>query len=116
MPHLLDEDGHGGTLRQRGLVAARPVARVLLLLVNDYHIKGVAIGISIRLQPSVVEVIPVDEPIMRLRLKHSLGLMSFVAVYAPMKPCKTEEKEMFYAKLHSVLTQCLFRGVLIVWH
>ena len=42
---------------------------------NGYHVKGVAIGVSSRLQPSVVEVTPVDERIMRLRLKHSLGFM-----------------------------------------
>ena len=43
---------------------------------------------------------------MRLRLKHSLGFMSVVAVYAPTEVCETEEKEMFYAKLDSVLHQC----------
>ena len=57
--------------------------------------RGVAIGISSRLQPSVVEVTPVDERIMSLRLKHILGFMSVVAVYAPTKVCETEEK-MFY--------------------
>ena len=50
---------------------------------NRHHVKGIAIGISSRLQPSVVEVPLVDERIMRLRLKHSLGFMSVVAVYAP---------------------------------
>ena len=68
---------------------------------NGHHIKGVAIGTSSRLQPSVVKVTPVDECIRRLRLKHSLGFMSVVAVYAPTRVCKTEE--MFYAKLDSVL-------------
>ena len=42
---------------------------------------------SSRLQPSVVEVTPVDERIMRLRLKHSLGFVSVVAVYAPTEVC-----------------------------
>ena len=32
--------------------------------------------------------------------------MSVVAVYAPTEVCETEEKEMFYAKLDSVLDQC----------
>ena len=40
---------------------------------------------------------------MQLRLKHNLGFMSVVAVYAPTEVCETEEKEMFYAKLDSVL-------------
>ena len=41
---------------------------------NGHHVKGVAIGVSSRLLSSVVEVIRVDECIIRLRLKHSLGL------------------------------------------
>ena len=78
------------------------------------HLRGVAIGISSRLQPSVVEVIPVDERIMRLRLKHTMGFMSCVAVYASTEMCEMEEKEMFYAKLDSVLDQCPSRDTLIV--
>ena len=35
-----------------------------------------------RMEPSVVEVIPVDERIMRLRLKHSLVFMSTVPVHS----------------------------------
>ena len=38
---------------------------------NDAHLMRVAIGISSRLQPSVVELNLVDECIMRLRLKHT---------------------------------------------
>ncbi|KAG0723374.1 Craniofacial development protein 2 [Chionoecetes opilio] len=73
----------------------------------------VAIGISSKLQPSVVEATPVDERIMRVRMKHTLGFMSLVAVYAPTEVHKTEEK-MFYAKLDSVLKQCPPRDTLIV--
>ena len=72
---------------------------------NGHHVKGVDIGVSRRLQPSVVEVTPVDERIMQLRLKHSLGVMSVVAVYASTEVCETEEK-MFYAKFYSVLDLC----------
>ncbi|XP_045124384.1 uncharacterized protein LOC123512207 [Portunus trituberculatus] len=50
---------------------------------------------------------------MRLRLKHSLGSMSDVAVYAPTEVCETEE-ETFYAKLDSVLDQCPCRDALNV--
>ena len=81
---------------------------------NGHHVKRVAIDISSRLQPSVVEVTPVDERIMQLRLKHSLGFMSVVAVYAPTEVCETEEKEMFYAKLDSVLNQSPHRDAFIV--
>ena len=80
---------------------------------NGHHVKRVAIGISSRLQQSVVEVTPVAERIKRLRLKHSLGLMSVVAVYAPTEVCETEE-ELSYGKLDSVLDRCPFRDELIV--
>ena len=73
----------------------------------------IAINISRRLQLSIVEVTPVDERIMRLRLKDRLGFMSVVAVYAPTEVYETEE-EMFYAKLDSVLDQCPRRDALIV--
>ena len=69
---------------------------------NGHHVKGVAIGSSSRLQPFVVEVTLVDERIMQLNLKHSLGFMSVVAVYAPTEVCETEDKEMLYTKMDSV--------------
>ena len=78
------------------------------------RLKGVAIGISRRLQLPVVEVIPVDERIMRLRLKHTLGFMSLVGVYASTEVCETNEKAMFYAKLDSVLDHCHHWDILIV--
>ena len=81
---------------------------------NGHHVKGVAIGMSSRLLLSVVEVTPVDERIMLLRLKHSLGFMSVVAVYAPTEVCETEGKEMFYAKLDYVLDQYPHLDTLIV--
>ncbi|KAG0728289.1 Craniofacial development protein 2 [Chionoecetes opilio] len=81
---------------------------------NGHRVRGVAIGISSKLQPSVVDVTPVDERIMRVRMKHTLGFMSLVAVYAPTEMRKTEEKEMFYVKLDSVLDQCRPRDTLIV--
>ena len=51
---------------------------------------------------------------MRLRLKLSLGFISVVAVYALTEVCETKEKEMFYAKLDSLLEQCPHRDALIV--
>ena len=66
------------------------------------------------LQPSVVEVIPVDERIMRLRLKHILGFVSLIAMYAPIEVCGADEKEMFYAKFDSALDQCPGWDTLIV--
>ena len=81
---------------------------------NGHHVKGVAIGVSRRLQASVVEVTPADERIMPLRLKHSLDFMSVVAVYAPTEVCETEGKEMFYAKIDFVMDQCPCLDALIV--
>ena len=49
---------------------------------------------------------------MGLRLKHILGFMSLVAVYAPTEVCGADE--MFYAKLNSVLDQCPRQDTLIV--
>ena len=49
---------------------------------NDHHVKGIAIGIYTRLQPSAVEV---DEHTLRLRLKDSLGFMSIVTLSAPIE-------------------------------
>ena len=69
---------------------------------QGHHVKGVARGISSRMLPSIVEVTPVDERVMPLRMKHNLGFMSVVTVYAPSKVCETGEKEIFYAKLDSV--------------
>ena len=61
---------------------------------NGARFRGVAISVSSRLQPSVVEVIPVDECIMRLKLKHTSGFMSLVAVYAPTEVCEADEKDV----------------------
>ena len=78
------------------------------------HLGGVAVGISSRLQPSVIGVTPVDERVMLVRLKHTLGFISLIAVYAPTEMSELEEKEMFYAKLESVVDQCPSRDTLIV--
>ncbi|XP_069995058.1 uncharacterized protein [Penaeus vannamei] len=50
---------------------------------NGHHLQEVAIAISSRLQPSVVEVTPVNERIMVLRLNPAFGFMSLIAVYTP---------------------------------
>ncbi len=50
---------------------------------------------------------------MVLRLKHTLGFMCFVAVYAPTETSELAE-EMFYAKLDSLVDQCPSRNTLVV--
>ena len=78
------------------------------------RVAGVAIGISSQLQSSIVGVTTVDERIMLMRLKHRMGFMSLLAVYAPTEMSDLEEKEIFYAKLESVIDQCPSRDTLIV--
>ena len=81
---------------------------------NGTRTRGVAVGISSRLMSSVVGITAVDERIMLVRLKHTLGFISLIAVYAPTEMYELEEKEMFYAKLDSVVDQCSPRDTLIV--
>ncbi|XP_069977672.1 uncharacterized protein [Penaeus vannamei] len=69
---------------------------------DGHYLQGVAMSIFSKLQPSVVEVTPVDERIMVLILKVSFGFISLIAVYAPTNVCKLDVKEIFYAKLASV--------------
>ena len=80
---------------------------------NGARLEGVVIGVSSRLQPSIIEVTPVDKRIMQLRLKHTLGFMSLVVAYASTEMCEVD-KEMFYAKLDSALDQWPRRDTLIV--
>ncbi len=51
---------------------------------------------------------------MLLRPKHAFGFMFLVAVYAPTETSELEEKEMFYAKLDSIVDQYPSRNVLVV--
>ena len=80
---------------------------------NGACLRGVALGILSRLQPFVVEVTPVNERIMRLRLKHTLGFMSLAAVYTPTKMNEADEM-MFFAKPNSILDQYSCWDTLIV--
>ena len=50
---------------------------------DGYHSQGVAVAVSNKLTPMIIEVTPVNERIRRLRIRHSLGVISLVCVYAP---------------------------------
>ena len=78
------------------------------------HTEGVAVAVSDRLTSLVKEVTPVSERIMRLRLAHSMGAMSIVAVYAPTGVSELSAKEAFYAELNSVLDAAPKRDTKIV--
>lgn len=80
-----------------------------------HHLQGVAIGISSRRQPSVIEISSNDERIMALRLKHTRGFLFLVAVYAPTDVCKLDVKEVFYAKPSSVVDKCPGEAFALHW-
>ena len=50
---------------------------------ESYHAQGVAVVVSNKLTPIIIEVTPVNERIMRRRISHSLDVVSLVSVYAP---------------------------------
>ena len=43
---------------------------------DGYHAKGVAVAVSNKLTPMIIEVTPVNERLMRRRICHSLGVIS----------------------------------------
>ena len=50
---------------------------------DGYHAQGIAVAVSNKLIPMIIEAIPVNERIMRPRIRHFLGVISLVSVYAP---------------------------------
>ena len=70
------------------------------------HAQGVAVAVSNKQIPMIIEVIPVNERMMRLRIHHSLGVVSLVSVYAPNEASDLATKEIFYAALKYVVDQC----------
>ena len=73
---------------------------------DSYHAQGVAVAVSNKLTPMIIEVTPVNERIMRLRIHHSLSVISLVSVYAPTEASDLTMKDAFYATLESVVDQC----------
>ena len=53
----------------------------------------------------IIEVTPANEHIMRLRIRHSLGVISLVSVYAPSESSDLTVKDAFYTMLESVVYQ-----------
>ena len=62
----------------------------------------------------IIEVTPVNGHIMRLRIRHSLGVIFLVSVYAPTEASDLTVKDAFYAMLESVVDQCPRRDTLLV--
>ena len=61
---------------------------------------------SNKLTPMIIEVTLVNERIMRLRIRHSLGVISLVSGYAPTEASHLTVKDAFFAMLESVVDQC----------
>ena len=73
---------------------------------DGYHAQGVAVAVSNKLTPMIIEVTPVNERIMTLRIHHSLGVISLVSGYALTEASDLTVKDAFYAMLESVVDQC----------
>ena len=69
---------------------------------DGYHAQGVAVAVSNKLTPMIIEVTPVNERIMRLRIRHSLGVVFLVSVFAPIEVSDLTVKDALYAALGSV--------------
>ena len=68
---------------------------------DGYHAQGVAVAVSNKLTPMIIEVTPVNERIMRRRIPYSLGVMSLVSEYTPTEASDLSVKDTFYAMLDS---------------
>ena len=53
----------------------------------------------------IIKVTPVNEHIMRLRIRHSFGVISLVSVYAPTEASDLTVKDAFHATLEFVVDQ-----------
>ena len=72
-------------------------------MVGGYHSQGVAVAVSNKLTPMIIEVTPANERIMRLRIRHSLGVISLVSVYAPTEVSDLTVKDAFHITLEFVV-------------
>ena len=73
---------------------------------DGYHAQGVAVIVSNKLAPMIIEITTVNEHIMRLRIHHSLGVISLVSVYAPDEVSDLTVRDAISATLKSVVDQC----------
>ena len=72
---------------------------------DGQHLAGVAFAVADWLAPFLLDVTPVSERILTLRLKHSLGVMFCVSLYAPTESGQLSVKNAFYSQLSSVIAR-----------
>ena len=80
---------------------------------DGYHAQGVAVAVSNKLTPMIIEATPVNKR-MRLRIRHSFGVISLVSVHAPTDASDLTIKDAFHTTLESVVDQCPRRDTLLV--
>ena len=73
---------------------------------DGYHAQVICVAVSNQLTPMIIEVTPVNERIMRLRMHHSLSVISLVSGCAPTEASDLTMKYAFDATLESVVDQC----------
>ena len=61
---------------------------------------------SNKLTPMIIEATPVNERVMRLRIRHSFGVISLVSVYALTEASDLTVKDTFYAMIETGIVQC----------
>ena len=72
---------------------------------DGYHAQGVALAVSNKLTPMIIEVTLVNERIVRRRIHHSLGVISLVSIYALTEASDLSVKDAFHSTLESVVDQ-----------
>ena len=72
---------------------------------DGYHAQRVAVAVSNKLTPMIIEVTPVNER-MRRRIHHSVSVICLVSVYAPTEASDLTLKDALCATLESVVDQC----------
>ena len=70
-----------------------------------YYWSGHSDCFGVAVTPMIIEVTPVNERIMRIRICHSLDVISLVSACAPTEASDLTMKEALYAMLESVVDQ-----------
>ena len=63
---------------------------------------GVGFAVRNDLVPAIVECTPVNERMLKLRMRHSAGYLTFIVVYAPTEVKDAATKDEFYSLPDSV--------------
>ena len=73
---------------------------------DGYNAQGVAVAVSNKLTPMIIEVTPVNKRIMRQKIWYSLGVISLISIYTLTEASDLTVKDAFDAMLESVVDQC----------